>query len=145
MGSKKRKEEISTLTFLVPEPLINVQPFEITKDSWKNTQDLSKETHSLFTAYCTSYIIHRIQLLKAFPRYMSCFCVAWAVAVLWFLTQARWSYNRLFVHQRQCGDALHRQWMLTSSLYSTVSLYLFIKGRFGVKPPCRMVIWEEQI
>lgn len=82
----KKQREQTTLTFLVPpEPLINVQPFEIAKDSWEThrigRKKKKEEAHSLFIVYCTLYIIHHVQLLLPFPDIWCFFVLHGPVAV----------------------------------------------------------------
>lgn len=96
LGPKKRKRKNINLDLSCSGSAFDTcATFWNSPGKLRDSLDWSKATDSLFTVCCTLYIIHSIQLLQALSRYMRYICIAWAVAVLWFLTQARYSYNRL--------------------------------------------------
>lgn len=84
-NEEKKQREQTTLTFRIPpEPLINVQPFEIAKDSWETHRiGQKKRRRSSFLIYCILYTVHysSCSVIAAISRYTMFFCVACCAAI----------------------------------------------------------------
>lgn len=95
---QEKKKKTSTLTFLVlPAPLIHVQPFEKSKDSWETRKTGQRQLtpYLLYAVHCTLFI--PFSYCRHFPDIRGTFVLHRPWLCFDFPTQARWSHNRLFV------------------------------------------------